>query len=88
VATVHIDDSSVRPSIVTVPRNSAITIVNDGTRAYSWNVIGPDIGTTAIPSGRSIVLDLRDIAPGTYATFCEEAGRRRAGETGILTITP
>ena len=88
VATVHIDDSSCRPATVTVPRNSAVTIVNEGTLVHSWNVTGPGVGTTGIPPGRSIILDLRDIAPGTYSTWCGREGQSGVGEPGTLTITP
>lgn len=84
--TVSMGEFWYQPAEFTVPRDALVTIVNDGTVAHSWIVQGAGIGTTAMAPGQSIVVDLRDIKPGTYTVFCDQAGHTQAGQTGKLTI--
>jgi plastocyanin len=88
VATVHMGEFFYRPAELTVPRNSAVTVVNDGAVVHSWILKGPGVGTAGIAPGGSIIVDLRDIPPGTYPIFCDQEGHTQAGQSGTLTITP
>lgn len=84
--TVSMGDFWYRPAELTVPPDAVLNIVNDGAVPHSWILQGAGVGTTAIGPGRSILVDLRDIRPGTYTIFCDQAGHTQAGQTGKLTI--
>jgi plastocyanin len=84
--TVMMGEFYFKPAEFTVPRNAIVNIVNDGAVAHSWILQGAGVGTTAIAPGQSIIVDLRDIKPGSYTVFCDQAGHSQAGQTGRLTI--
>jgi plastocyanin len=84
--TVMMGEFYYKPADVTVPRNAIVNIVNEGAVAHSWIIQGAGVGTTAIAPGQSIIVDLRDIKPGTYTVYCDQAGHTQAGQTGKLTI--
>jgi plastocyanin len=84
--TVMMGEFYYKPADVTVPRNAIVEIVNEGAVAHSWIIQGAGVGTTAIARGQSIIVDLRDIKPGTYTVYCDQAGHTQAGQTGKLTI--
>ena len=75
-----------KPAEFSVPRNAIVKIVNEGSVAHSWIIQGAGVGTTAIAPGQSIIVDLRDIKPGTYTVYCDQAGHTQAGQAGNLTI--
>jgi plastocyanin len=84
--TVRMGEFFFRPAELTVPRNAVVNIVNDGAVAHSWILQGAGVGTTAIAPGQSIIVDLRDIKPGTYTVYCDQVGHTQAGQAGRLTI--
>ena len=84
--TVEMGDFWYQPAELTVPRDAIVNVVNVGAVAHSWILQGAGVGTTAIAPGKSIIVDLRDIKPGTYTIFCDQAGHTQAGQTGKLTI--
>jgi plastocyanin len=84
--TVTMGEFFYQPAEFTVPRNAVVNIVNDGAVAHSWILQGAGVGTTAIAPGQSIIVDLRDIKPGTYTVYCDQAGHTQAGQRGTLTI--
>lgn len=84
--TVEMGEFWYTPAEFTVPRNAVVNIVNTGTVPHSWILQGAGVGTTAIAPGKSIIVDLRDIKPGTYTVYCDQAGHTQAGQTGKLTI--
>lgn len=84
--TVRMGEFYYRPAELTVPKNAILTIVNEGAVAHSWIIQGAGVGTTAMAPGQSIIVDLRDIKPGTYTVYCDQAGHTQAGQTGKLTI--
>lgn len=86
-ATVHMGEFFYKPSDLTVARNSAVTIVNDGTVVHTWIVKGAGVGTAGVAPGGSIIVDLKGIAPGTYTVYCDQPGHTQAGQGGTLTIT-
>jgi plastocyanin len=86
--TVHMGEFFYRPAELTVARNSALTVVNDGAVVHSWILKGAGVGTAGVAPGGSIIVDLRDIAPGTYAIFCDQPGHTQSGQAGTLIISP
>lgn len=84
--TVTMGEFSYQPADFTVPRDAIVKIVNEGAVAHSWIIQGAGVGTMAIAPGQSIIVDLRDIKPGTYTVYCDQAGHTQAGQTGRLTI--
>jgi plastocyanin len=84
--TVSMGDFWYRPAEFTVPAGALLNIVNDGAVPHSWILQGAGVGTTAIGPGQSILVDLRDIKPGTYTIYCDQAGHTQAGQSGKLTI--
>jgi len=87
-ATVHMGEFFYRPAELTVARNSALTVVNDGAVVHTWIVKGAGVGTAGLAPGQSIIVDLRGIEPGTYTVFCDQPGHTMSGQSGTLTITP
>ncbi len=85
--TVHMGEFFYRPADLTVARNSALTVVNDGAVVHTWIVKGAGVGTAGLAPGASIIVDLKGIAPGTYTVFCDQPGHTQSGQTGTLTIT-
>ncbi len=77
-----------QPADVVVPRNSKITIVNEGSLVHSWVVKGAGVGTAGLPPGQSIIVFLAAVPPGTYTIYCDQPGHTQLGQAGILTITP
>lgn len=86
-ATVHMGEFFYKPAELTVARNSALTVVNDGSVVHTWIVKGAGVGTADLAPGRSIIVDLKGIAPGTYQVYCDQPGHTQSGQTGTLTIT-
>ena len=84
--TVEMGDFWYQPAELTVARDSVVNVVNVGAVAHSWILMGAGVGTVAIAPGKSILVDLRDIGPGTYRIFCDQAGHTEAGQAGKLTI--
>jgi plastocyanin len=84
--TVKMGDFWYQPAEFTVAKDAIVNVVNDGAVAHSWIVQGAGVGTTAIAPGQSILVDLRQIKPGTYTVFCDQAGHTQAGQSGKLTI--
>jgi plastocyanin len=84
--TVEMGDFWYKPAEFTVPRDAIVNVVNVGAVAHSWILQGAGVGTTAIAPGTSIIVDLRDIKPGTYTIYCDQAGHTQAGQSGKLTI--
>ncbi|HVL07392.1 MAG TPA: cupredoxin domain-containing protein [Acidimicrobiales bacterium] len=84
--TVEMGDFWYKPAEFTVPPDAIVNIVNVGAVAHSWILQGAGVGTAAIAPGKSIIVDLRGIKPGTYTIYCDEAGHTQAGQTGKLTI--
>lgn len=86
--TVHMGEFFYRPAEVTLPRNSSVSVVNDGTVVHTWIVKGAGVGTAGVAPGQSILVNLRGIAPGTYTVYCDQPGHTQNGQSGTLTITP
>lgn len=86
-ATVHMTEFSYSPAELTVPKNSTINVVNDGTVVHTWIVKGAGVGTAGVPPHQSILVDLKDVAPGTYTVYCDQPGHTEQGQSGKLTIT-
>lgn len=86
--TVHLGEFFYQPAELTVPRNAAVNVVNDGAVGHSWILKGAGVGTAEVRPGESIIVDLRGVAPGTYAVYCDQVGHTQAGQAGMLTISP
>ena len=84
--TVEMGDFWYTPAELSVSRDTVIKVVNVGAVAHSWILQAAGVGTTAVAPGRSILVDLRDIKPGTYTIYCDQAGHTQAGQSGRLTI--
>lgn len=85
--TVHLGEFFYQPAQLTVPRDSSVNVVNDGALGHSWILKGVGVGTPEVMPGRSIIVNLRGVAPGTYAIYCDQPGHMAAGQSGMLTIT-
>ena len=62
-------DFNYRPADLTVGRHSEVRVVNEGAVIHNWIVRGGGVGTAELRPGRSIIVDLRGIRPGTYIVF-------------------
>ena len=76
-----------RPADLTVPRDSEVTVFNDGAVIHNWIVKGAGVGTAELRPGQSIIVSLKGIKPGTYTVYCDQPGHAEAGQTGMLTIS-
>lgn len=85
--TVRMTEFSFLPAELNLPRNSRVNVVNEGHVAHTWIVKDAGAGTPDLQPGQSIIVDLRGIAAGTYALYCDQPGHSAAGQSGILTIT-
>jgi plastocyanin len=86
-AVVHMTEFAFTPNAITMPRDSRVTVVNDGKMDHTWTVTKVALGTGVVAPGASVVVDLTGVAPGTYAVVCDQPGHAAAGQTGTLTIT-
>ncbi|MEM9655242.1 MAG: multicopper oxidase domain-containing protein [Actinomycetota bacterium] len=66
-----------------------VTLMLTNTGSIDHNVVFPQLGLRSqdIGPGGTGVLELGELAPGTYRFFCDIAGHEAAGMTGELTIT-
>lgn len=85
--TVRMGEFYFRPADVTVPANSEVTVVNDGTVVHNWIVKGAGVGTAELRPGQSIIVSLKGVKPGTYTVYCDQPGHVEAGQVGTLTIS-
>ena len=86
-ATVRMGDFDYQPADITVGAGSEVTVVNDGGVIHNWIVRGAGVGTAELKPGRSIIVDLQGVKPGTYTVYCDQPGHVEAGQVGTLTIT-
>lgn len=75
----------ITPNEISVPADSVITIVNDGTVAHDVMVDG--IMSDQVDAGGTTTLDLTGLAPGTYDMICTVTGHKDSGMTGTITVT-
>ena len=75
----------ITPNEISVPADSIITIVNDGTVAHDVSVDG--ITSDRVDAGGSTILDLTGVEPGTYDMICTVTGHKDSGMTGTITVT-
>ena len=86
-AEVDLAEFSITPVNVTANAGPlTLTVKNTGTMAHNLSV--PDLGlkTVDLNAGASAVLDLGDVAAGTYQLICEIAGHADSGMKGTLTV--
>jgi uncharacterized cupredoxin-like copper-binding protein len=85
-ATVRMGEYFFAPGELTVPRNANVLLQNEGALVHSWVIQGAGIGTAGIAPGRSFILTLKDLRPGRYIVYCDQAGHTQAGQSGVLII--
>jgi uncharacterized cupredoxin-like copper-binding protein len=84
---VSMTDYGFAPSPIEVSASEArFTIANDGKLAHDFVVPQAGKGTADQLPGTSATLDLRGLAPGTYAVVCDLPGHRAAGMETTLVI--
>jgi plastocyanin len=86
--TVHMAEYSFTPADLTVPSNTKLTLINDGTLIHTYILRGIGRGTADVQPGKRVTLDLAGVAPGIYQAFCDQAGHTEKGQSGTITITP
>ncbi|HEY5664204.1 MAG TPA: multicopper oxidase domain-containing protein [Ilumatobacter sp.] len=67
--------------------NVVLNISNSGSLEHNVIVRELGSGSQMLPAGGSTVLDLGELAPGTYTLFCSVAGHEAAGMHAELVIT-
>ena len=85
--TVRMGDMFFDPADLTVPADSEVTVVNNGSVIHNWIVRGAGVGTAELRPGQLIIVDLKGIKPGRYTVYCDQPGHVEAGQVGTLTIT-
>ena len=70
-----------------VGTGGSLQVVNDGAVAHNVTIEDTDLKTADLNSGDDEVLELGDLAAGTYTMFCSIAGHREAGMEAELTVT-
>jgi uncharacterized cupredoxin-like copper-binding protein len=84
---VSMTDYAFSPSPIEVKASEArFTVVNDGDLPHDFVVPQAGKGTADQRPGTSVTLDLRSLAPGTYAVVCDLPGHRAAGMETTLVI--
>jgi plastocyanin len=86
--TVHMAEYNYTPGDLTVPANTKLTLINDGTLIHTYILRGIGRGTADVQPRKRAVLDLAGVAPGTYQAFCDQTGHTEKGQSGTITITP
>ncbi len=84
-AMVELSEFAIAPASVGV--GGSLHVMNGGTVAHNVYIDGTDLKTGDIPAGGDEVLQLGDLAPGTYTMYCNIAGHRDAGMHAELTVT-
>jgi FtsP/CotA-like multicopper oxidase with cupredoxin domain len=64
----------------------SLHVMNDGTVAHNLAVEDTDLKTADLNGGDDEVLELGDLAAGTYTMFCQIPGHREAGMEAELTV--
>ena len=86
-ATVAMREYSYDPVDLSIPRDSKVLIVNEGTEVHNWIIKEAGVGTAALRPGTRFVLDLKGVKPGRYIVYCDQAGHAQLGQTGTVTIS-
>lgn len=86
VVAVTMSDFAFTPSDIALPAGGSIEFVNDASQPHDFHVEG-GLSTPHVDGGDSFVLDLSELAPGTYDVWCEIPGHKDAGMQGTLTVT-
>ncbi|MFZ6003010.1 MAG: multicopper oxidase domain-containing protein [Actinomycetota bacterium] len=74
-------------SAASVGEGGSLLVTNDGSVAHNLVVEGSELKTADLAAGDEEVLELGDLATGTYAMYCAIAGHREAGMEAELTVT-
>ncbi|NNE10990.1 MAG: multicopper oxidase domain-containing protein [Ilumatobacter sp.] len=73
---------------LTAPAGQVVlNISNEGSLDHNVVVRGSNLRSQMLAAGGSTVLDLGELAPGTYELFCEVAGHEASGMVHDLVIT-
>ncbi|MEO7429110.1 MAG: multicopper oxidase domain-containing protein [Acidimicrobiales bacterium] len=79
--------SEFKLSAASVSAGGSLHVMNEGTAAHNLSIDGTDLKTPDLAAGKDAVLELGDLAPGTYTMFCAIPGHREAGMQAELTVT-
>ncbi|MEZ5167251.1 MAG: multicopper oxidase domain-containing protein [Acidimicrobiales bacterium] len=73
---------------LTVPEGHVVAdVLNQGAAVHNLRLAGGPI-TADLNGGEGSLLDLGNLAPGTYELFCEIPGHRSSGMEATLTVVP
>ena len=84
-AMVSVKEFSITPA--SVGAGGSLHVMDDGAVAHNLAIDGTELITPDLQSGESAVLELGDLAPGSYTMFCQIPGHRDAGMEAELTVT-
>jgi FtsP/CotA-like multicopper oxidase with cupredoxin domain len=84
-AMVSVKEFSITPA--SVGAGGSLHVMDDGSIVHNVAIEDTELKTADIGAGESDVLELGDLAPGTYTMFCDIPGHRDAGMEAELTIT-
>lgn len=84
-AMVSVKEFSITPA--SVGAGGSLEVTDDGAIVHNLAIEGTELITPDIQAGESAVLELGDLAPGTYTMFCQIPGHRDAGMEAELTVT-
>jgi uncharacterized cupredoxin-like copper-binding protein len=84
-AMVSLTEFAITPA--SVGAGGSLHVMNDGSVAHNLTVDGADLKTADLAAGGDEVLELADLAPGTYTVYCAIPGHREAGMEAELSVT-
>lgn len=84
-AMVTVKEFSITPA--SVGAGGSLHVMDEGAVAHNLAIEGTELITPDLQAGDSAVLELGDLAPGTYTMFCKIPGHRDAGMEAELTVT-
>ncbi len=84
-AMVSLSEFAVTPA--SIGTGGSLHVMDDGAVAHNLSIEGTELKTADIQAGKDAILELGDLAPGTYTMFCAIPGHREAGMEAELTVT-
>lgn len=83
---VELDEMTITPGMIEVAEGGRLEVSNLGVAPHDLVVEGTDLATPMLESGATAVVDLGDLAAGTYTVYCSVPGHRAAGMEATLVV--
>ncbi|MCC5953460.1 MAG: multicopper oxidase domain-containing protein [Acidimicrobiia bacterium] len=84
---VSLDEFTITPAMIHATAGEVtLAVTNNGMQVHDLEVVELGIGTPDLAPGESTMLDLGEVAPGTYTVICTIAGHEELGMVGTLMV--